>query len=155
MDEEEDDAAAAVVAAHAPTVEVELGVAFSESYGVPLLCIRAWDEREYTLLAELTTPDGVPLPLETLVSVVMRAHLPVGEQRRADALMLPGAPFPLLQQTEHPVTGEMVWSVHPCEVSKAVQQILVAEGEESALRSRLSWLEAWFMLSDSIVDLTS
>ncbi|WOO83829.1 Protein MAM3 [Vanrija pseudolonga] len=142
-EEEEDDAAAAVVAAHAPTVEVELDVAFSESYGVPLLCIRAWDEH------------GVPLPLETLVSVVMRAHLPVDEQRRRDALMLPGAPFPLLQQTEHPVTGDMVWSVHPCEVSNAVHQILVAEGEESALRSRLSWLEAWFMLSDSIVDLTS
>ncbi|TXT08615.1 hypothetical protein VHUM_02743 [Vanrija humicola] len=85
----------------------------------------------------------------------MRAHLPVDGNPRPDALMLPGAPFPLLQHTEHPVTGDMVWSVHPCEVAKAVHQILLAEDDEAALRSRLGWLEAWFMLSDSIVDLTT
>ncbi|KAL1406304.1 hypothetical protein Q8F55_008000 [Vanrija albida] len=147
LEEEEDDAAAALVGS-VHGAEVELSVAYSASYGVPLLCLRAWDEH------------GVPLPLATLVSVALRAHLPIDDgEQHADALMLPGAPFPLLQQTEHPVTGDMVWSVHPCEVAGAVNEVLVAQaaadGDDSALRSRVSWLEAWFMLSDSVVDLSS
>jgi hypothetical protein len=104
--------------------------------------------------------------------------------------MLPGGAFPLLQQTEHPITGHMVWSVHPCEVRGAVAEIVRGElaagregergaagqdededededeGECDAARDgqdeteaddagmRMRWLEAWFMLSDSVVDLT-
>jgi hypothetical protein len=37
------------------------------------------------------------------------------------------SPFPLLQQTEHPTTGQVVWSVHPCRVAEAVEEVLADE----------------------------
>jgi hypothetical protein len=88
---------------------------------------------------------------------------------RDDAIILPDSPFPLLQQTEHPITGEIVWSVHPCQVGPAVDEIINddastlgmpalgntgVEGEmEGALRRGVRWLEVWMMLSNSVVDL--
>lgn len=100
----------------------------------------------------------MPLTLTELVEHVLRASPPT-EAERADAIMLPGAPFPLLQQTEHPVTGDMVWSVHPCEVRAAVAEVVQSEMDDesqspdtTALPVR--WLEAWFMLSDSVVNLS-
>ncbi|BEI83001.1 hypothetical protein CcaverHIS002_0308690 [Cutaneotrichosporon cavernicola] len=136
--EEEDDA----VAPHAPRrLEVEYSVVWSASYRVPMLCFRAWDE------------SGTPSPLATVAAHFLRASIPTDTETgsRGDALLLPAAPFPLIQASEHPVTGAAVWSVHPCEVRNAVQEIVAAEGGEG---DRLRWLEAWFMLSDSVVDLT-
>jgi hypothetical protein len=53
----------------------------------------------------------------------------------------------------------MVWSVHPCEVRAAVAEVVQSEMDDesqspdtTALPVR--WLEAWFMLSDSVVNLS-
>lgn len=98
---------------------------------------------------------------------------------RADALMLdPHSPFPLLQQLDHPITGEVVWSVHPCQVGQAVEEVLAGEkGDTNSAESQehgendggkaqeqqrssveerqLKWLETWMMLSSGVVDLTA
>jgi hypothetical protein len=96
------------------------------------------------------TAGGTPAPLETVATHLLRASIP-DTPVRADALLLPAAPFPLVQASEHPITGAAVWNVHPCEVRNAVEEIVRAEaGAGDGLR----WLEAWFMLSDSVVDLT-
>lgn len=115
------------------------------------------------------TPGGTPAPLASIAAHLLRADIPTSTdpQARADALMLPSAPFPLIQAGEHPVTGGNVWSVHPCEVRNAVEEIVLADeledegkkegkkGEGEGERSRgVRWLEAWFMLTDSVVDLT-
>lgn len=80
------------------------------------------------------------------------------EEVGEDAILLPRQPFPLLQVGDHPVTGETGWCVHPCEVGNAVGEIVKAEGpedgEEDRLEDGVRWLEAWFMLSDSVVDLS-
>ncbi|KLT40688.1 hypothetical protein CC85DRAFT_287200 [Cutaneotrichosporon oleaginosum] len=139
MLEEDDDA----VAPPPPRrLEVEYSVVWSASYRVPMLCFRAWDE------------SGTPAPLATVAAHLLRASIPTDTApgSRPDALLLPAAPFPLIQAGEHPVTGIAVWSVHPCEVRNAVEEIVRAEGGEGD--RGLRWLEAWFMLSDSVVDLT-
>ncbi|GMK53596.1 hypothetical protein CspeluHIS016_0101820 [Cutaneotrichosporon spelunceum] len=138
MLEEED---AAVTAPPPRRLEVEYSVVWSASYRVPMLCFRAWDE------------SGTPAPLATVAAHLLRASIPTDTEpsSRTDALLLPAAPFPLIQASEHPVTGSTVWSVHPCEVRNAVQEIVAAEGGGG---DGLRWLEAWLMLSDSVVDLT-
>lgn len=91
---------------------------------------------------------------------------------RTDVLLLdPHSPFPLLQQLEHPFTGDVVWSVHPCQVGTAVEEVLSAEEDEKARRTarggvegekgkdiktgrELRWLETWVMLSSGVVDLS-
>jgi hypothetical protein len=105
----------------------------------------------------LTRSDGAPLPLSSLLDLhiltppnnslptaqtaptAQNAHTaqtaeapgpaPTPEpSSRPDAIMLnPSAPFPLLQQTEHPTTGAVVWSVHPCKVAEAVEVVLASE----------------------------
>lgn len=171
--EEEEDAAtvSTTTTTRAPRrIEREYTIAWSPTYRVPMLCVRAWDASEHlpapVASRRLTAPDGVPLPLDAIVAHVLRAGaaaLTTGE-RRHDALMMRGAgggaaPFPLLQQTEQPVTGEIVWSVHPCEVRGAVADILRRaeedddEEEEEEGEFGVRWLETWVMLSDSVVDL--
>jgi len=83
----------------------------------------------------------------------------------------PHSPFPLIQQCEHPSTGEVVWGIHPCQVGFAVEEIIAAEGgssqdgikdglgramedgNEQREKRGLKWLETWLMLSSGVVDL--
>jgi ubiquitin-like-conjugating enzyme ATG10 len=71
------------------------------------------------------------------------------------ALTNDASPFPLLSQGEHPTTGTPYWYFHPCETSKAVGEIM----EEAKLKdwSReerlLKWMNTWFMVLGSAVDL--
>ncbi len=103
---------------------------------------------------------GAPLLLSTLLSTgILRGDHPVSGGSRDNALLMDSnSPFPLLQQTEHPTTGDVVWSVHPCQVSAAVDEVLRAEGirgtERGNEREGLRWLEAWMMRSDEVVDLS-
>ncbi|KAL7422796.1 hypothetical protein Q5752_002092 [Cryptotrichosporon argae] len=104
-------------------------------------------------------------------------------QQRTDAVMIPGEPFPLLALDEGP-TGEMGWSVHPCHVREAVDEVLDAEdgeardedeggdgdtdgeagadadeGEDARVEREtdrgVRWIEAWFAVSDSVIDLSA
>lgn len=146
-------------------------------------------EREIRIILTL---DGAPLSLPLLIQHgLVRSHRPAEqtlrataeepdtERVRADAVFLPDSPFPLLQQTEHPFTADIVWSVHPCQVGPAVDEILredhlepyTAQEEVRSVAGsgghvsegglvgdeerRVKWLETWMMLSNGIVALES
>lgn len=130
-------------------VVAEYSVVWSATYHVPMLWFRAWDESESRMVAWCLTTAGTPLPLKMIVGVLMRG-VEAGEGD--DAVLLPNQPFPLLQVAEHPVTGELGWAVHPCEVGGAVSEIIEHEGGQGD--GQVRWLETWFMLSDSVVDLS-
>ncbi|ORY35604.1 hypothetical protein BCR39DRAFT_511086 [Naematelia encephala] len=120
------------------SIQVEHSIVFSRTYHVPMLCLRAWDST------------GSSLSLKSLLSSGILHDSRLYDDRN-DAIMLdPHSPFPLLQQSEHPETGEIVWSIHPCHVRDAVEEILAEEGQD---KGALRWLETWLMISASIVNL--
>jgi metal transporter CNNM len=99
----------------------------------------------------LTASGGSVLPLDQIMQlgIVKRPHAEaVALSAGVTHILLDGSPFPLLQQTEHPTTQQVVWSIHPCNVRDAVETIL-PPGE----RTPLKWLETWLMLSSTLVDL--
>jgi metal transporter CNNM len=123
--------------------------------------------------------DGAPVTLPNLLKyrvIHTGAHLADTSHlaEETDSLLLdPHSPFPLLQHIEHPVTGDIAWSVHPCQVAVAVEEVLTAESEEQeraadangsrggeedatgAAARQLRWLECWMMLSSGVVDLSA
>lgn len=127
-------------AEHVEKIEVEHNIIYSKTYHVPQLLIRAWNSSESAdaLRDARLIAGGAPLSLNDLLKyriVHSGAHLPDADMpQRGDALMLdPHSPFPLLQQLDHPVTGEVVWSVHPCQVGQAVEEVLLAEREDASV----------------------
>ncbi|KAJ4466513.1 hypothetical protein J3R30DRAFT_3587106 [Lentinula aciculospora] len=65
--------------------------------------------------------------------------------------------FPLLSQGDHPTTGRPCWFLHPCETTAAVEELLkevemVENNEEEYL---LRWLQVWFMVLGSVVNLAA
>lgn len=46
------------------------------------------------------------------------------EADRDDAhLFSTDSPFPLLKQTEHPSSGDIVWSAHPCKLGSTLDEV--------------------------------
>ncbi|WWD19045.1 hypothetical protein CI109_103503 [Kwoniella shandongensis] len=140
-------------------VDIEQSIVFSRTYRVPMFCFRAWDET------------GAPLSVISLLKLnVLHPPSPApsttspfqsqSNSTPSDTLLQdPSSPFPLLTSTEHPTTGELVFSIHPCKVSAAVDEIVHAEGrtEENGADEELAhlgWLESWMMLTNGVVDLT-
>ncbi|KAG8767082.1 hypothetical protein FRC12_006459 [Ceratobasidium sp. 428] len=68
------------------------------------------------------------------------------------------AQFPLLSQGDHPVLGTPHWYFHPCETSAAVMEILEqtpdVQWDQSSPDHPLRWLEAWFTVLSTAIDLT-
>ncbi|KAL0249860.1 hypothetical protein I308_103163 [Cryptococcus tetragattii IND107] len=138
-------------------IEIEQYIVYSRTYRVPMYCFRAWDEA------------GAPLSISLLLKLnILRPPsspqpLGFGDYGAAlDTIMLPPeslpgedtSPFPLVQSTEHPTTGELVFSVHPCRVRGAVEEVLKAEGLGKGARASLEWLEVWMAMTSRIADLT-
>lgn len=70
------------------------------------------------------------------------------------------APFPLLTQSEHPTLGIPCWSIHPCETSPAMGELLderigLSWNEDDPQTGLVQWLATWFMLLSTIVDIVS
>ncbi|OXG24908.1 hemolysin [Cryptococcus neoformans Ze90-1] len=138
-------------------IEIEQYIVYSKTYRVPMYCFRAWDEA------------GAPLSISLLLKLnILRPSSPpqllgFGDFGTAlDTLMLPPenlpgedtSPFPLVQSTEHPTTGELVFSVHPCRIGGAVEEILKTEGLGKGAQASLEWLEVWMAMTSRIADLT-
>ncbi|OCF37917.1 hypothetical protein I316_00141 [Kwoniella heveanensis BCC8398] len=98
-------------------VDVEQYVAHSKTYGTAMFCFRAWDET------------GSPLPISQLLQLSFLRHSPTSPPSSSTdtVLLSPDSPFPLIQSTEHPSTGDLVFSIHPCRISGAVAEILEVE----------------------------
>jgi ubiquitin-like-conjugating enzyme ATG10 len=71
------------------------------------------------------------------------------------ALSLEGSSFPLLSQGDHPTLGTPCWYLHPCQTAASVGEIMkeVESQEWTEDQRLLRWMEAWFMVLGSIVDL--
>jgi ubiquitin-like-conjugating enzyme ATG10 len=67
------------------------------------------------------------------------------------AVSHPAMNFPLLSQGEHPTLGTPSWYFHPCETANAVQEILRAS--EERVERPLTWMEAWFSVLSTVVDM--
>lgn len=79
------------------------------------------------------------------------------------ALSLPDQNLPLLSQGDHPTMGTPSWYIHPCEMSSAIAELTEEINAEGAMSERkmteeesmVRWMEVWFMVLGSIVDLHS
>ncbi|KAI6105656.1 hypothetical protein EDD16DRAFT_941768 [Pisolithus croceorrhizus] len=65
------------------------------------------------------------------------------------------ASFPLLSFGDHPTLNVQCWYLHPCGTKAAVEEILDAteEGNAEEEQCHLRWLEAWFTVLSSLLDL--
>ncbi|KAG9128174.1 hypothetical protein FRC07_004003 [Ceratobasidium sp. 392] len=68
------------------------------------------------------------------------------------------AQFPLLSQGDHPILGTPHWYFHPCETSTAVTELLSqmpdVQWDQSSPDHPLRWLETWFTVLSTAIDLT-
>lgn len=115
---------------------------------------------------------GTPIPLEAIYqSAFFQRSRPmiappettgipaIFDRTQRDQSRLGGgdnAQFPVLAQGDHPVLGTPCWVFHPCETSTAIREILdelVGDGWTGSEGDLVRWLETWFMVLSSVVDL--
>ena len=77
-----------------------------------------------------------------------------GMEATAFSIGNPGSNFPLLSFGDHPSLGSQCWYLHPCESGPAVEEMLAAWCPHD-LDRHVRWLEAWFLVLSSVVDLGS
>lgn len=61
--------------------------------------------------------------------------------------------FPVLSLGDHPVLNEPYWYLHPCQSSTAVDELMQATPRRDNQDPLLLWLETWFLVLRSIVDI--
>lgn len=132
------------------TAVVQQYIVYSPTFGVPSFYFSMYDH------------NGAPLPLHDVIktSLFRLQALPDNVNTEPHAVTLPDSQFPLLSFGDHPVLGISCWYFHPCETSSAIREILEATGEtigdrnaECSDRFLTRWLEAWFLVLGSVIDL--
>jgi len=110
---------------------------------------------------------GSPLPLNVLAASSFLRHrsgLPASALSQTQSIGASpnethDAPFPVLSQVEHPTLDVPSWSIHPCETSAAMKELLedaIGESwdEDDAQHGLVKWLAVWFMLLGQMVEMT-
>ncbi|KAF8524747.1 hypothetical protein JB92DRAFT_3109267 [Gautieria morchelliformis] len=102
--------------------------------------------------------NGSPLPLQDMIGTsLFRPHMfPRSISTASHGISMPDSNFPLLSQADHPVLGTPCWCFHPCETAAAVAELLEAAGDPGVHLSDqglLRWMEAWFLVLCSVVDI--
>lgn len=101
--------------------------------------------------------DGSPLGLADIVNTsLFRPSVFDTAERTTFALSIPDQSFPLLSQGDHPTLGTPSWYFHPCESAHAVDELMTELGEaEWTTEERIiRWIELWFMVVGTAVDLS-
>ncbi|KAF9226478.1 hypothetical protein BS17DRAFT_485726, partial [Gyrodon lividus] len=98
---------------------------------------------------------GTPLVLsEIMQTSLLRQHAFDTSQVTVFSIGQSNANFPLLSLGDHPTLGTPCWYLHPCEIGPAVEEIVKAAEEDTLIQGRrLLWLEAWFLILSSVIDL--
>lgn len=157
-------------------LHVDLFVAYSPVYRVPVLYFRARRQGKHSLMAVrvseapqywLPLADGAIVDLDSILASsffhttsnseyplnTLRATSPSPSGQTESESEFGGseqAHFPAISQGEHPQTGLPCFYVHPCETSSALEEVLVTQGKGA---TPLQVIETWFMLISTIVDL--
>ncbi|KAI5452405.1 hypothetical protein NCC49_000965 [Naganishia albida] len=173
---EEDDPAASLPSAMASaSMTVEWMIVYSKTYRIPQLCFNAHGPTgtPISLVDLLSTGIFQQRPRDR--SAVHDDHLDIGCGHDQFDTM---AQFPLLQRMSHPYPHtaspsfvETVWSIHPCHVQDTVAEVLSAGAgpstDTSSARTaagsmngdihrgtpQVAWLECWFMVTSTLMDL--
>jgi ubiquitin-like-conjugating enzyme ATG10 len=104
----------------------------------------------------ITELDGAPLPLPAVLdSSLFKIGATDDLEVTSYAASLPKSAFPVLSHGDHPTLNIPCWYLHPCETASVIDELVreVREDgwdEETAL---VRWLELWFMVVSSVVNL--
>ncbi|KAF9247225.1 hypothetical protein BU15DRAFT_38575 [Melanogaster broomeanus] len=132
-----DDAAALPLPAD--TLTCHQYVVFSATFQVPTF---------YFSVHDLS---AAPLVLSDIMKTsLLRQHAFDGADMTVFSIGQTDSNFPLLSFGDHPTLSTPCWYLHPCETGPAVDAILKATQED---RRHMFWLEAWFLVLSSVVDL--
>jgi len=150
----------------AEIVAVQQYIVYSPTFGVPVLYFTIQDQRMSLIEAMSGVDiclDGAFLPLQEIVktSLFRSDVLPENTTTESHAIVMESSQFPLLSFGDHPVLGMACWYFHPCETARAVNEILEAGKEEAPDEHQerperdllLKWIEAWFLVLGTTVDL--
>ncbi|KAJ9105867.1 hypothetical protein QFC20_004202 [Naganishia adeliensis] len=177
-EEEEDPATASPIVDTLSSITVEWMVLYSKTYRIPQLCFNVYGSSTPLSLSELLST-GIFLQSPRDTTTIHDDHLNLGPG--GDPFDT-AAQFPLLQKISHPYPHagsfnfvETVWSIHPCHVQDSVAEVLVStqtdprakgsprptaagstdgnDHEEVLLAQQVAWLECWFMITSTLMDL--
>ncbi|KAJ8086523.1 hypothetical protein PM082_005346 [Marasmius tenuissimus] len=118
-------------------------VVFSATFQVPCLYFT------------ISHPNGAPLSADEVVKTSLFHPVALASTTTTSfAVTQPNSLFPLLSQGEHPTLGTPCWYLHPCETAPAMEELLSEERADTTAEERLvRWLEVWFLVAGSVVDL--
>ncbi|KAJ7937126.1 hypothetical protein B0H13DRAFT_1944331, partial [Mycena leptocephala] len=131
----------ATAATPAETLTCKQYIVYSATFQVPAFYFTLHDA------------SGSPLSLDDLVrTTLFRRFAFEGTESTSFGVSQPGSAFPLLSQGDHPTLGTPCWYFHPCESAAAVTE-LMAELDEIGKHQLLRWLETWFMVLGTVVNM--
>jgi ubiquitin-like-conjugating enzyme ATG10 len=136
-------AAASSSTAH---ILVDLSVAFSPTFRVPVLYFQAREICAPTPLLKSCLTNkvaGSPVPLERLFHSTTFTSRRARQEYPLAQLGSQMESFPSVSQGEHPITGHPSYFLHPCETEAMLAEIGSAEDTAST----------WLMLVGTVVDL--
>ncbi|KAF5364190.1 hypothetical protein D9756_000697 [Leucocoprinus leucothites] len=142
--EEEHDATVLSATSETESFTCQQYVVFSSTFRVPAF---------YFLLSDSS---GSPLPLlEVLKTSLFKINAWDNPEVSSYTISLPTATFPLLSHGDHPTLGIPCWYFHPCETTAVVDELMreVAQDGWSEEARLARWLEMWFMVVCSVVNL--
>lgn len=88
---------------------------------------------------------------------LFRQYILEGTEHNNFAVSLPSSSsFPLLSQGDHPTLGTPCWYFHPCETPTVVDEIMKEVQSEGVLTDNdrlIKWMEVWFMVLGTAVDM--
>jgi len=100
--------------------------------------------------------NGSPLPLTGILKTsLFRQFAFEGTDTTSFSVSLPASSFPLLSQGDHPTLGTPCWYFHPCETSAYIGEVMkeVMQDDWTESQRQVRWMEAWFMVLGTAVNL--
>ncbi|KIM90712.1 hypothetical protein PILCRDRAFT_59000 [Piloderma croceum F 1598] len=141
---EEDNDDATLIQSHSTSLTSTQYVVYSATFQVPAFYFTIHDSH------------GSPLSSTDILKTFLFRRFPRdGTDTTSFAITLPTSSFPLLSQGDHPTLGTPCWYFHPCETSMSVNEVMteVLQDEWTEDECLVRWLEAWFMILGTAVDL--